>query len=187
PTCEGLGVQHGANSALLIRDVTRLLRDGALSAWPDLNTNKSFLRFAEALARHLGFSLDRPVDQLDAIQQRALLHGTGEAWIHLAGSGYKSQYKGLSPAIDEISRVSAAYRQRLDHLVSEVPCPACRGSRLRDDAAACRFSFGEGRELLTLGELSPRPLGGAPGRVQSLKLSQAELVVARDVLRAVGH
>src|SRR5262249_15089021 len=95
PTCEGLGVQHGANSALLIRDVTRSLRDGALAAWPDLTTNKAFLRFAEALARHLGFSLDRPFDQLDAIQQRAVLHGTGDAWITLDGPGYKFQYKGL--------------------------------------------------------------------------------------------
>ncbi len=34
----------------------------------------------------------------------------------------KFQYKGLFPAIDEASRVSSVYRQRLDHLVSEVPC-----------------------------------------------------------------
>src|SRR5207302_11028944 len=91
PTCEGLRVQHAENSALLIRDVTRSLRDGALAAWPDLNTNKAFLRFPEALARHLGFSLDRPFDQLDAIQQRAVLHGTDEAWIELDDSGYKFQ------------------------------------------------------------------------------------------------
>ena len=49
------------------------------------------------------------------------------------------QYKGLLPAIDEASRVSFVYRHRLDHLVSDVPCAACQGSRLRDDAAACRF------------------------------------------------
>ncbi len=43
PACEGLGVQQGANAALLIRDVTRSLRDGALAAWPDWSTNRSFL------------------------------------------------------------------------------------------------------------------------------------------------
>jgi excinuclease ABC subunit A len=187
PTCEGLGVQHGANSALLIRDVTRSLLDGALAAWPDLNTNKAFLRFAEALARHLDFSLDRPFDQLGAVQQRAILHGTGEAWIDLDGSGYKFQYKGLYPAIDEITRVSPTYRQRLDHLVSEVPCPACRGSRLRDDAAACRFSFGEGRDLLTIGELSQRPLGDTLELFQSLKLSKAEQQFAGELLREVRN
>ena len=62
--CEGLGVQQGASPALLIRDATRSLRDGALAAWPDLNENKTFLRFAEALAAHAGFSLDTPFEKL---------------------------------------------------------------------------------------------------------------------------
>src|SRR5262249_29869106 len=48
------------------------------------------------------------------------------------------QYKGLFPALDEASRVSFVYRQRLAHLVSEVPCSTCGGSRLREDAAATR-------------------------------------------------
>src|SRR5262249_32696544 len=155
--------------------------------WPDLNTNKAFLRFAEALARHLSFSLDRPFDQLDAIQQRAVLHGTGDAWIDLEGSGYKFQYKGLYPAIDEITRVSPAYRQRLGQPVREVPCPACHASRLRDDAAACRFSFGEGRELLTIGELSQRPLGDTLQLFQSIKLTKAEQQFAGELLREVRN
>src|SRR5262249_28493007 len=156
------------------RDVTRSLRDGAIAAWPDLKENRSFARFAEAIARHAGISLDIPFEQLEPAQQRAILHGTGEAWIELDASGIKFQYKGLFPAIDEISRVSPAFRQRLDHLVSEVPCPVCRGSRLRDDAAAARFSFGEGRESLTVGELSARPLGESLELFKSLKLTKAE-------------
>jgi excinuclease ABC subunit A len=57
------------------------------------------------------------------------------------------QYKGVLPTIAEASRVSFVARQKLDHLVREVPCAACRGSRLRDDAAAVRFAD------LTLGQL----------------------------------
>ena len=71
------------------------------------------------------------------------MHGTGEAWIDLEPStDVRFQYKGLFPAIDEAARVSPAYRQRLDHLVSEVACSTCHGSRLREDAAACRLPFG---------------------------------------------
>ena len=186
PACEGLGVQQGANAALLIRDVTRSLRDGALAAWPDLATNRSFLRFAEALARHLGISLDTPLEQLEPGQQRAILHGTGDAWIELDAPGYRFQYKGLFPAIDEISRVSPAYRQRLDHLVSEVPCPVCHGSRLRDDAAACRFAF-SGAELLTIGQLSQRPLGESLALFQALKLTKAEAQFAGELLREIRN
>jgi excinuclease ABC subunit A len=185
--CEGLGVQQGASPALLIRDATRSLRAGALAAWPDLGENATFLRFAEALARHAGFSLDTPFEKLQPGQQRVVLQGSGDAWIPLDSHGKKPslrfQYKGLFPAIDEAARVSPAYRQRLDHLVSEVPCPVCHGSRLREDAAAVRFSFGEDKLALTVGELSARPLDEALKLFKDLQLTKAQQKVAGDLLR----
>src|SRR5262249_46102626 len=147
PTCEGLGNQKGANPAVLVRDPTRSLRDGALAAWPALTRDNPFSKFAHALSQHVGFSLDAPFEKLNPGHQRSILHGTGDDWIALEsdGRGLKSaprshapalrvphfQYKGLLPAIDEASRVSFVYRHRLDHLVSDVPCAACQGSRLR--------------------------------------------------------
>jgi excinuclease ABC subunit A len=208
PSCEGLGVQQGASPALLIRDVRRSLRDGALAAWPDLSENPTFLRFAEALARHEGFSLDTPFAELTSPQQHAILHGTGEAWIDLdapslsggrqpperslggrqpPAQGVRFQYKGLFPAIDEAARVSPAYRQRLDHLVSEVACSTCHGSRLRDDAAACRFPFGADRPALTLGELSGLPLGETLTLFKDLRLTTAQQQVAGELLREVRN
>jgi excinuclease ABC subunit A len=186
PRCEGLGVQQGAPPALLLRDGRRSLRDGAVAAWPDLSEGGSFLRFAEALARHAGFSLDAPYEQLTPGQQHAVLHGTGDAWIPLdPGSAVRFQYKGLFPAVDEASRVSPAYRQRLEHLVSEVPCSACGGSRLREDAAACRFPFGEDRPALTIGELCALPLGQALALFQELQLTPRHQQVAGELLREV--
>src|SRR5205085_10310099 len=60
PACEGLGSQKGANPAVLIRDSKLSLREGAIAAWPVLNNNQTFTRFAEALAREGGFSLETP-------------------------------------------------------------------------------------------------------------------------------
>src|SRR5207248_3338303 len=112
PTCEGLGIQKGANAALLIRDSRRTLREGALSAWPDLTEETPFLRFAEAIARHGSFDLDTPFEKLTVEQQRLLLHGSGDAWLELVGQASclpkpgrqdacptaRFQYKGLFPA-----------------------------------------------------------------------------------------
>jgi excinuclease ABC subunit A len=194
PTCEGLGVQKGASPALLIRDPRRSLREGALAAWPELTEGQPFTRFAEALARHLSFSLDTPFERLEPTQQQALLHGTGETWIPLESPepGLKGkrtkpaptirfQYKGLFPAIDEASRVSFVYRHKLDHLVSEVACSTCGGSRLRDDAAACRF------QNYRLGQLCDLPLGQTWALFQNLKLSKAQQQVAGEVLREISN
>jgi excinuclease ABC subunit A len=198
PTCEGLGSQSGANPAVLIRDPRKSLRDGALAAWPPLTKENPFTRFAEALARHVGFALDTPFEQLEPAHQRAVLHGTGEIWIPLAADGETAtpakkgkraakpapavprfQYKGLFPAIDEAARVSFVYRHRLDHLVSEVPCSACAGSRLRRDAAAFRF---EGK---TLGEMCGWPLGQTLAFFKALKLTKSQQQVAGELLREI--
>src|SRR5207244_7830666 len=122
-------------------------------------------------------SLDVPFAQLEAAKQRALLHGTGETWVPLEESRGRSagrtagphfQYKGLFPAIDEASRVSFVYRHKLDHLVSEVPCSTCGGSRLRDDAAAYRFAGH------ALGQLCNLPLGQTLAFFNELKLTKAQ-------------
>jgi excinuclease ABC subunit A len=199
PTCEGLGVQQGANVTLLIRDPQKSLREGAISAWPELVPENPFTRFAEAVAAHVGFSLDTPFGQLDPAHQRAVLHGTGDAWISLEhGTGNSErgtkkttprcefrapsfQYKGLFPAIDEAARVSVACRQRLDHLISEIPCSVCGGSRLRDDAAAVRF------DNLTLGQMGDQPLAQTLQRFKDLKLTKAQQQVAGEVLREIKN
>jgi excinuclease ABC subunit A len=201
PTCEGLGSQRGANAELLVRDPRLTIRQGAVAAWPPFDKGGPFLPFAEAIARHGGFSLDTPFAQLDTDDQRVILHGTGDAWLPLsgergAGSGErkkgdrpapraprslheKFQYKGLFPAVDEASRISFVYRQRLEHLVDEVPCSACHGSRLRADAAATRFAD------LTLGRLGSKPLGDTLRLFEELRLSDHDRQVAGEILREI--
>jgi excinuclease ABC subunit A len=209
PTCEGLGFQRGANANLLLGDTRLSLRQGAVAAWPALAPGSAWLPFAEALARHVGFSLDTPFAKLDPAHQRAILHGTGDAWIELSadvGGRYaesktskpkrkgaeqsairnpqsaipKFQYKGLFPAVDEASRVSVPYRQRLEHLVDEVPCTACHGARIRPDAAATRFAG------LSLGELCAKSLGATLAMFDGMKLSKTARQIAGEVLREIG-
>ena len=198
PTCEGLGFQRGANPAVLIRDPRRSLRDGAIAAWPPPSEDTPFIRFAEALARHGCFSLDTSFEKLEPAQQRLILHGTGDAWITLEreaatpgkrrakgqirkAGGVKFQYKGLLPAVDEASRVSFVYRHKLDDVVSEVPCQACAGSRLRDDAAACRFLDH------TLGELCGWPLRRTLHFFKNLSLTAEQRQVAGELLREITN
>src|SRR5262249_25682534 len=147
-----------------------------------------FTRFAEALARHGGFSLDTPFERLEPAQQRLLLHGSGDAWFALdlesasrrrTAVSPRFQYKGLFPALDQASPVSPASRNGLEHLVTEVPCSTCGGSRLRDDAAAVRF------QGLTPGELGKLPLGQVLTLFKELKLTKPQQQVAGEVLREI--
>jgi len=195
-SCEGLGTQQGTNLAALIADPTRSLRDGAVAAWPDPATRPLFGQMLEAMAVDVGLPLDVPFAQLEAEQQRVVLYGTGERWITVTAEkpapsrkrprspgiaipgrpSFSFQYKGLYPAIEEASRVSFTYRQRLFELVGEVPCSTCNGSRLRDDAGAVRL------HAKTLKQLCDLPLSEALAFLTQLTLSATEKKIAGDLL-----
>jgi excinuclease ABC subunit A len=183
PLCEGLGTQHGANPAVLVPDGRKSLRGGAVAVWPDFAANPTFARWIAALAEAQGIDLDTPFDELEGRHRRSILHGTGEAWYTVpAGLGqpeFSFQYKGLFPAIEEASRVSFIYRYKLQGMVDDVPCAACMGARLRDDAAAVRF-----RDF-TIDQIGQWPLGRCYAFFKALKLSGDERHIAGDLIREI--
>ncbi len=188
PVCQGLGVQQGANPAVLVPDGRLSLREGAVAVWPDFAAVPLFARMIEALAQAERIDLDAPFDSLDGRGRRTILHGAGETWYALEGSPSKStapsgalsfQYKGLFPALEEAGRVSFVYRYKLQGMVDEVPCAGCMGGRLRDDAAAVRFKG------FTIDQISRWPLGQALTFFQELPLDADEQHIAGDLLREV--
>ncbi len=92
---------------------------------------------------------------------------------------FRFQYKGLYPALDEASRVSPGFRGRLEHLVDEVECTVCGGSRLRDDAAAVRF---RGRMI---DEICRLPLGKMLADFKAWKPTATERKIAGEVYREI--
>ena len=108
--------------------------------------------------------LDTPYAKLAPAQQRAILHGTGEAWIELDRARERSSRPkaaaGASrspltlPVQGPLPRDRRGVAGQLRSTASgsitwstRCPAPPAAGSRLRPDAAATRF------DGLTLGEL----------------------------------
>ena len=183
PVCEGLGTQHGANPAALVPDGRRSLNEGAVIPWPSFAENPAFARMIGAMAKSLAIDLDTPFDDLEGRHRRAILHGTGDAWIVVPEAegqpGFSFQYKGLFPAIEEAARVSFLYRHKLHGMVDDVPCVACMGGRLRDDSAAVRF-----RDF-TIDQVGNWPLGRALGFFRGLDLAGDEKHIAGDLVREI--
>ena len=174
PACEGLGTQTGANPAALLSDSKRTLAEGAVALWPDVSHRVSRWMLA-ALARATGIPLDVSYQQLSARHRRLIMHGLPETWLDVypeepdRGDGplFSFQFKGLYPALEEAARLSPSFRSRLEHLIDEVTCSVCAGSRLRDDASAVRFQGS------TLDELCRLPLRELQQAVARWKLSAA--------------
>ena len=182
--CEGLGTQVGANLSALLRDEELTLAQGAVLLWPNVKLDVSQAMLA-ALSHHTGVPLDVPFNKLSAKQRRTVLYGTENDWIEIAASktvpGFKFQFKGLYPALEEASKLSQRLRTELDHLVGEIECSECGGSRLRDDAAAVRF-HGQ-----TIEQVTRTPLGELLTTIKKWKLTAREKKVAGELVKEVNN
>ena len=184
PTCEGLGTQTGTNPASLLRNPRLSLAQGAVSLWP-AQGNGVFQRMLEAFSHGTGIPIDVPFDELSGRHRRIIFYGTGEQWFDVRGksdaAAFRFQYKGLYPSLEEASRVSPAFRTKLEHLVDEVECSVCGGSRLRDDAAAVQL---RGR---TVDELCRMSLGRLLNEFQQWKPTADERKVAGEITREIRN
>ncbi|MEE9603189.1 MAG: excinuclease ABC subunit UvrA, partial [Thermoguttaceae bacterium] len=203
PECEGLGVQTGTNLAALLRDPKLTLAEGAVALWPD-TAGYLFSSMLEGFSRGSGTPIDVPYEQLGSRHRRLITHGTGDQWFEAttpksrkgkkakaprsvraaATLMFRFQYKGLYPALKEAARLSQRLRGRLDHLVDEVECSVCAGSRLRDDAAAVQLAGLGGR---TVDELCRLPLGRLLEEVDAWQPGHTEKKVAGEVLREIRN
>ena len=195
--CEGLGVQQGASPSAIVIHPTRSIIDGALAGWEKLDSTNPLHTLANALANHLGFDPDRPWNSLTDPQQLAILQGCGDEWIEAVPrhgtqsiarrnkplsnhfNGLRFKWRGFFPAIHRATRASWQFRKRLEELVTEVPCDACGGSRLRPESAAVRLSGA------ALHEICRKPLGRALAWYESLKLDARERKIAGELLHEI--
>jgi excinuclease ABC subunit A len=187
--CEGLGTQTGANPAALLRDPKLTLAQGAVGLWPTASSTV-FGWMLGALAAHSHVPLDVPFDQLNAKQRRVVFHGTGEDWIDVVADGkrkkgerplFRFQFKGLYPALEEAARLSPALRAKWEHLVGEVECSTCGGTRLRDDASSVRL------HERTIDELCRMPLDALLARFNDWTLDGRERKIAGELVREVRN
>ena len=183
PQCEGLGVQIGSDPTALVHDGERTLAGGGLTLWPAPDCELG-QRMLAALSAGTGLPSDTEIDQLNARERRLLMQGVGEQWFEVESvpgkhGGFRFQFKGVYPALEEAARLVPQLRRTLDSLVSTVECSGCGGSRLRDDAAAVRF-----RDQ-TVDDLCRLPLVALQQRVTAWKLSTGERNIAGELIREI--
>ncbi|MFO0921576.1 MAG: excinuclease ABC subunit UvrA [Pirellulales bacterium] len=192
PSCEGLGVQTGANPTAFM-DMARSLNEGGFLLWPQPSTTSASSMsqaMLQALGRASGIPLDVPIGKLQARHLQKLLFGTGELWIEVHGTqgkgasqagSFRFQFRGIYPALEQASRSSTLWRSKLLSFVAEVPCMSCSGARVRPEAAACRW------DGLTIVDLVHMPLETLRSTVQQWKLDARQQKIAGELLREIQN
>ncbi|MCD8339482.1 MAG: excinuclease ABC subunit UvrA, partial [Burkholderiales bacterium] len=158
-----------------ITDQSKSLTDGALSGWtPKDPTNWELIT---ALAKKLKFSLKTPWKKLKPEDKEAILYGTQEkipvSYLNAEGQTeiVEQPFEGVIPTMERRwkSTDNKTVRSHLAQFRSELPCPACHGSRINEKVKCVHV--GEGEERKNIAEISDLPLSECYKYFKDLKLT----------------
>jgi excinuclease ABC subunit A len=186
PVCTGLGSQLVVDPDLVVPDPSLSLRDGAVAAWS--KSQFFYPELLESVSHYFGIDMDKPWSKLTKQQQGLLLNGTGEKKIRF---GYKNQYghsrwyeapfegvvANLQRRYDETQ--SEYLKAELERYMSDKPCPACKGRRLKPESLAVTVT---GQNIADVTRLS---VDGAIAFFDKLDLSDREQLIARGILKEI--
>jgi excinuclease ABC subunit A len=144
--CGGLGVKQFFDTALVVPDQTRSIREGAIAPWGWRREDSYTGHLLESVARHYRVSLDTPFQQLPAAVQKVFLFGSGREEItfhYRKGRRVMSAVKPFEGVIPQLDRRfhetgSPMIREELGRYMNEQRCPLCHGARLKPEALAVK-------------------------------------------------
>jgi excinuclease ABC subunit A len=160
PECTGLGTRLEVDPQLLVPNPSLTLHEGAIPYWGELRKKRDSwaYRCLEAIGRHYGFGLDTPWDAMSERARDVIINGSGKERIRFtwndANSGSRGEFsrpwEGLAHEIRRRYHQTGSdmTREFYQGFMSEQPCPACHGARLRPETLA-----------VTVGDLSVREVG----------------------------
>jgi excinuclease ABC subunit A len=186
PTCDGLGTRLEVDPELVVPDTDLSVRGGALAPWASA-TLEYWNRVLEAVADAHGIDLETPFRRLPKRQRDVLLYGSDEQ-IHVRYKNrygrqrsYWTSYEGVVTNVERRHREtdSESQREKLEQFMREIPCRACKGARLRPETLAVTVAG------LNIAELTDRSIRDTLTFVESIDLSERELMIAERLLKEI--
>jgi excinuclease ABC subunit A len=170
PECGGLGTRFELDPDLVVPDSRKSLKDGALAPWSG-RESVYFKQTLQILAKRRRFSLETPWRDLGKATREVVLHGAGE----------DGGFEGMLAVLQRRYRESTSedVRAEIERFMSERPCPACRGGRLRPESLAVRVG---GKSIQQVGALTIKDAGRF---FAELVLGEREQTIARRVLKEI--
>ena len=164
----------------------------AFQPWNSSPNKKYFVRLIEALAKEEDFDAHAPFSSLTKTQQKHLVQGSSTK----VSVRYKNRYgrqRSFTAAYEGVigylerkleQAETDTQKDRLLAYTREVPCPTCKGARLKPEILAVRLdstTHGE-RSIAGLTELS---IEDASEYLDNLVLGYREEMIAGAVLREI--
>lgn len=188
PVCDGLGHEMRIDPDMIVPDPSLTLKKGAIAPWAK-STSPYYGQTLEALARHFGFAMTKPWSELPETAQKAILFGTGTEPVRMAYNDGLRSYEVKKPFEGVITNMERRWketesdwaREEIGRFMSETPCAACNGYRLKPEALAVKI------DMRHIGEVSKLSVKDALDWVTALpaRLSKKQNEIAPRILKEI--
>jgi len=140
PECDGLGVSQFFDPNRVVSSTSVSLAGGAVRGWD--RRNAYYFQIIQALAKHYGFDVDTPFEELPKKIRDVVLYGSGDEIIefrYFGDSGVQKRrhpFAGIIPNLERRYREtdSRIVREELSKYISQQDCSSCHGQRLNREA-----------------------------------------------------
>jgi len=198
PVCQGLGVRREFDPELIVPNPGLTVRQGALAPWATGHFDSWTRTILLEACRSLNISADVPWRDLTPDQQNLLLYGT-ERKIRVQhdrddGShfAFNANFEGVLNSVARRHRETSSefMRAKYEEYMSERPCDACQGNRLRPEALAVTVAD---RPIHHVTAMPIKELlrwvqglrGTGPNVNGHAQLSERELQIAHQILKEI--
>ncbi|MDR7483714.1 MAG: excinuclease ABC subunit UvrA [Armatimonadota bacterium] len=185
PTCTGLGFRQEIDEDLVL-DRDKSLLDGAVVPWA-ASTSDYYQELLQSLAAHYRVDMKTPIRRLPRAFVDVLLHGSQEAiriryhnkWGVLRS--YETTFEGVIPQLERrYKETDSEYvREEIEQYMTSLPCPDCRGTRLKPESLSVKVGG------LNIAEATAMTVRQALEFFSNLTLSERDRLIAHQILKEI--
>ncbi len=189
--CHGLGSQSKFSEILIAPDKNLSIQGGALRPFVAKSGKETMHEWTRALfeaaSKLLGFTMNTPIKDLTPIQYQKLMYGIeGNITIEFRNKHgrvrrFETDFGGCIPMLERrMQETSSDYiKEELGQFMTQTPCPACKGKRLKIEALSVTIG---GTNISDLCAIS---LERVAKFFANLSLTEREMMIARQILKEI--
>ena len=187
PVCMGLGSHMEFDEDLVIPDA-RLSVGAGVFAPLSKNRHSYAMCAMAAVLKDYGYTLETPWKDMDKKTRQVLLHGAGDEkfrfkYTNMFGElkEYHVEFEGVLPTLSRRYHEtdSDEMRESYENYMTEIPCTACHGARLKPETLS--VTIGE----KNIHEVTAMTIREADQFFESLELTKREQKIAAQILKEI--
>jgi len=187
PACNGIGYYKKIDEELVIPNLELSINQGGIAPFSTTGESTYYYQIIKTLAEDNGFDMDTPLKFAPKKFMNELLYGTDREITFTFNSYYSDvrTYKGKFEGI--ISNLERRYNEtnsdyiknKIEEYMAEIPCPECKGKRLKPEVLSVRVGG------LNIAEVTDLSVAKALDFFENLDLNETQRLIGNQVLKEI--